>query len=57
MDEYTVKVYDLDGFLGCMERECRPMPNDDIVRALRERLSSNGRETGPILEHAEARTY
>ena len=44
-DEYVAKVYDLDGFLGCMEREGRPMPSDEAVRELRERLNSKNHET------------
>ena len=45
-EEYVAKVYDLDGFLGCMERDGRPMPDEDAVRALRERLGSSNPQTG-----------
>ena len=44
--EYVSKVCDLDGFLGFMEREGRPMPSRDAVRVLRERLNSTNPQTG-----------
>ena len=45
-NKYVVRVYDLDGFLECMEKEGRPMPNIDTVRVLRERFTSTNPRTG-----------